>query len=330
MPFPSTLSTFNRPNATDRLNSPSHSALHNTVSSALGQVEAVVGVDGTSSVVGTMMYDIRSPASKGGGHVQGAAFGGTGQTNFTKGDMLVAQSASVISKLAVGSNTFIIVADSTTSVGIKWATPTASVLGIATPVVRVYTASSIAGWSKPSLLSHIIVEGVGAGGGGGSGGASNGYGAGGGGGGGYSRKLIKASVLSASENIVIGAAGAAGVAGAGAAGGTTVFGASSLISATGGGGGNRGANSGSAGGLGGIGSNGDVNIQGGPGDPGAALFSGSGGNSYFGGGGNGVVSETATAGGVYGGGGSGATRTGSEVNGGIGAVGLVVVTEYYI
>ncbi len=95
MAFPSTLSTFNRPTPTDRLNSPSHSALHNTVSSALGQVEAVIGVEGSASVVGSLQYLIKSPASNGGGHVQGAAFGGTGQTTFTKGNLLVAQSASV-------------------------------------------------------------------------------------------------------------------------------------------------------------------------------------------------------------------------------------------
>lgn len=123
MAFPSTLSAFPRPNPTDLLNSPSHSGLHNTVSSALGQVEAVIGVEGNSSVVGTLMQIVKSPGSQGGGHVQGAAFGGTGQTTFAKGDMFVAQSASVISKLAVGADNTQLVADSSTSVGVKWATP---------------------------------------------------------------------------------------------------------------------------------------------------------------------------------------------------------------
>src|SRR3990167_8529043 len=104
MPFPSTLSTFNRPSTTDRLNSPSHSALHNTVSSALGQVEAVIGVAGANSVVGTFEYHVRSPPSDGGGHVQTANKGGTGQTVYTKGDILVAQSSSVVTKIAVGSD----------------------------------------------------------------------------------------------------------------------------------------------------------------------------------------------------------------------------------
>ncbi len=120
MPFPSVLNTFARPSATDRLNNPSHSALHNTVSSALGQVEAVIGVDGANSVVGTLMYDVRSPASDGGGHVQTANKGGTGQTSYQKGDLLVATSSSVIARLTVGSDGTAIVADSAQSAGMKW------------------------------------------------------------------------------------------------------------------------------------------------------------------------------------------------------------------
>jgi len=118
--FPSILNTFNRPTATDRLNSPSHSALHNTVSSALGQVEATLGVVAANSVVGTLIYDVRSPASPGGGHVQGAAFGGTGQTNFIKGDILVASSASVLTKLAIGTDGQTLAVNSSTASGLQW------------------------------------------------------------------------------------------------------------------------------------------------------------------------------------------------------------------
>lgn len=122
MAFPSTLSTFNRPTATDRLNSPSHSALHNTVSSAVGQIEAVIGVEGATSVVGTLEYFIKSPDSNGGGHVQTANKGGTGQTTFTKGDMLVATSSSVVAKLAVGIDNQILTANSSTASGVNWKT----------------------------------------------------------------------------------------------------------------------------------------------------------------------------------------------------------------
>lgn len=133
--FPSILNTFNRPTPTDRLNSPSHSALHNTVSSVLGQVQATIGVEGANSVVGTLMYNVRSPASDGGGHIQTAVRGGTGQNTFTKGDLLVATSASVISKLAVGTDNSFLKANSSVAAGVEWSSPAIA------PVVRVFSQS---------------------------------------------------------------------------------------------------------------------------------------------------------------------------------------------
>lgn len=119
MSYPSTFSSFNRPAASDRLNNPSHSALHNTVSSAVGQLEAVIGLS-TSSAVGTIYYDVRSPDSNGGGHVQSANKGGTGQISYTKGDLLVASSTSVLTKLAVGADGQILQANSSVATGTNW------------------------------------------------------------------------------------------------------------------------------------------------------------------------------------------------------------------
>jgi len=120
--FPSILNTFNRPSSTDRLNSPSHSSLHNTVISAVGQIEAVIGLNSgvNASALGTLMYDIRSPDSNGGGHIQTAVKGGTGQTTFTKGDLLVATGPSVLSKLAAGSDGQLLSANSSTASGVQW------------------------------------------------------------------------------------------------------------------------------------------------------------------------------------------------------------------
>lgn len=341
MPFPSTLSTFARPNSTDRLNNPSHSALHNTVSSALGQVEAVIGVSGISSVVGTMMYDLRSPASSGGGHIQTANKGGTGQTSFNKGDILVAQSSSVLTKLAVGTNSYLLVADSSQNTGVKWTT-SSSVLSanIPQPTINTYYASSVAGWSKPSLLSYIVVEVVG-GGGGGGGCTTNGAGNGGGAGG-YARKRILALSLGASENITIGAGGASNSNAAGDAGGTTLFSASSLVSATGGSGGSTGGAGGSNNGTaGGSGVSGDVITMGGMGDTGiiAANVSkgGMGGATYFGGGAAGAYAanggaNTGAVASVVGSGGAGGASggAGGATAGSSGKSGVVIVTEYYI
>lgn len=120
MAFPSTLSSFPRPTPTDRLNNPSHSALHNTTSSALGQVEAVIGLDGANSVLGTLMTNVRSPGSDGGGHIQSANKGGTGQISYAKGDLLVAQSSSVLSKLSIGTTGQILTVDPNQATGLRW------------------------------------------------------------------------------------------------------------------------------------------------------------------------------------------------------------------
>jgi len=137
MAFPSTLSTFNQVSPTDRLNSPSHSALHNAVSSAIGQVEAVIGVEGASSVVGTLEYFIKSPDSDGGGHIQTANKGGTGQTSYTKGDLLVATSSSVLAKLAVGASGQTLVASVGAASGMIWANPNGSRVNVNASVFNI-------------------------------------------------------------------------------------------------------------------------------------------------------------------------------------------------
>lgn len=117
--YPSTISSFNYPAATDRLNNPSHSALENSQSSVITQIQAVVGLSGDAP--GTIIGDLRSSSSDGGGHVQSANKGGTGQTSYTKGDILVATSSSVLSKLAVSSTAgeFLTV-DTSQPGGMKW------------------------------------------------------------------------------------------------------------------------------------------------------------------------------------------------------------------
>lgn len=155
MAYPSTFSTFNRPGSSDRLNNPSHSALHNTVSSALGQVEAVIGLSGNSSTLGTIIGDLRSPDSNGGGHVQTANKGGTGQTSYTKGDLLVATSSSVLAKLAVSSTTGeVLTADTTQAAGLKWAAPTG-----ATKVAIKNSVISIDRW-QASVFTTIFSASV--------------------------------------------------------------------------------------------------------------------------------------------------------------------------
>lgn len=120
MAYPSIITSFPQPTASSRLNNPSHSALENLQSSTIGQIETIIGLSGNSSTLGTIIGDLYSPNSLGGGHVQGAAFGGTGQTTYLKGNILVASSASVLTKLAAGTDGFSLVADSTQATGLTY------------------------------------------------------------------------------------------------------------------------------------------------------------------------------------------------------------------
>lgn len=326
MAFPSTLSSFTHPSPSDKLNSPSHSALHNAVSSAVGQIEVIIGTD--ASTLGTIIGDLRNVTSGGGGHVQTANKGGTGQTTFAKGDLLVATSSSVLSRFAVGTDGQFLVANSSVASGIQWGAG-------GTPTVRVYASggvgaggsSLIALWSKPSTLSYAVIEVVG-GGGGGGGSTTSPNACGGGGGGGYSRKTVSAASLPITASVVSGLGGIAGAqtGGTGGTGGVTWFG--SVLSATGGTGGADGAGAG----IGGLGVSGDANSAGGGGGAGSTTIgvpSGTGGSTYFGGGALGIIADSAGADGrPYGGGGSGAKSGGADRAGGAGADGVIIVYEY--
>lgn len=311
MAYPSIISVISNPQATDRLNNPSHSTIHQNENTAITEIETFVGT--LSSAVGTLVYDIRSANSGGGGHVQAAALGGTGQTTFNKGDLLVASSSSVVTKLAVGADAQALVADAASPTGVKWSNALGS---------NIQSFVSTGTWSKPSNLglnSQVFVQ---LWGGGGSGGASNDFRpASGGGGGYYQYGFFSASVLGTTELVIVGAGGSsvAGLNVVGITGGNTVFGSlSSLLTGYGGGPGNStGANSG-GGGAGGIfgpgvgpsGSNGGVAGSNGV----SSLFS-SGGGGYL------VGSQDALV--ATGGGGGAAQNAGNTIYGGAGGGGAL-------
>jgi len=195
-------------------------------------------------------------------------------------------------------------------------------------------------WTKPAGLKYIAVE-VAGGGGGGGGNTTFFNGAGGGGGGGYSKEIIPAASLGATETVTVGNGGAAGLGagGTGGTGGTSTFGTSPFLTATGGVGGVTDSGSGGTGGNGGVGSGGDTNLLGGSGGAGIGVtgmsISGAGGSSILGIGSGARTNEGTgsygAAGYLAGGGGSGACNENSsgDFAGGQGAAGTVIVTEYY-
>ena len=332
--FPSILNTFSRPTTTDKLNSPSHSSLHNTVSSALGQIEAMIGVVGVNSVVGTLSYDVRSPGSDGGGHVQTAIRGGTGQTTFIKGDILVAQSASVLSKLAVSPvNDYALTTDSSTSSGVKWA-------GIG---ARVSSFLSDGTYIKPSnakLISVVLIGGGGGGGGGRWEGTSNGSG---GGGGAMTTQYYLADIFPSSIAVFVGLGGTGGsVTGVGQTGNGTNGGKSyisnpSIMVAYGGslgqGSGNSSGGGGSITGTGFAGENGIAGGGGAEGYGGAAGGNSNGYCLYSGAGGQGMNGgyTPGSIGGTYGGGGGGGGFGNTDLptgTGGAGSKGIVIFNTF--
>lgn len=140
--FPSVLTTYTSPQATDRLNNPSHSTIEQAQNSGVSQVEKVIGIDG--SAPGTIIGDLRNSASNGGGHVQTVNKGGTGQTSYTKGDLLVATSSSVLAKLGIGADGTALLADSAQASGMKWFSAVSNkILVVNNPTSIVRSTSSV-------------------------------------------------------------------------------------------------------------------------------------------------------------------------------------------
>lgn len=337
MPYPSVISALANPAPTDRLNSPSHSGLHDDENAAIVEIQNFVGT--LSSTAGTLIYDVRSSSSDGGGHIQSANKGGTGQTMYSKGDLLVGQSQSVLSRLTVGANDTVLIADSSAPVGVKWG----AVPGVNVQSFVGVVGSTITGtWNKPggaTVSSRVFVE---LWGGGGSGaGADSSEEAGGGGGGMYISGWFSSSVLASSVLVGVGQGGSGVLNGSdGIAGGNTVFNtASSTLTAFGGGGGGNSGSGGGGGGAGGLFSAGTsaTAATGGPaGAQGiASVFSTGGGDSNVaaqsalyaaGGGGDGAAGGSA----IYGGAGGGGVRSstfgaaGTSRFGGSGSPGSIV------
>jgi hypothetical protein len=221
------------------------------------------------------------------------AQGGSGQTTYTDGQLLIGNTTgNTLTKATLTAGTGISVTNGSGAITIA----STAAGGFSNMTV----ATTPGSFTTPASTTKIKVTVVGAGGSGGSGGSTpgplgptpTGIGSGGGGGG----AAIKILTVSASTPYpyTIGTA-PGGTSSFGPVGGTTV-------SATGGA---NAAASGGAAGAGGLGASGDINIRGGGGG-GASPRGGNGGSSILGGGG----APPGGVGGQYGGGGSGSSAVG--------------------
>lgn len=276
------------------------------------------------------------------------AGGGTGATSFANNNSVLLTGASgtaALTSLASGTSGYVLTSQGA-GVAPIWASNASGTLSINT---QIFTANGI--YTPTSGMVACIVECQGGGGGGSGVSAAGGNTSAltGGGGGGYVRQVLSAATIGASQAVVIGAAGSAGTPLPGS-GGNTTFG--SLITATGGNAGYGTSSSatnsiiGVTGGSGSVSSGTAVIMEGGPSAGGFSLVAGglylsfgsNGGSSYFGGGGIGiniVAASSASNNGFsatsYGaGGGGGGAVDGASCNGGAGAPGVCIVTEYIL
>lgn len=126
----------------------------NSPQAEITALETKVGVDGSADTT-SLDYLVKNAASDGGGHVQKANKGGTGQTSYTKGDLLVATSSSVLGKVGVGVNDTVLLADSTQTAGVRWANPPGSKIsnsGLTSTTTTLQGSSSVFG----SIMSVTI------------------------------------------------------------------------------------------------------------------------------------------------------------------------------
>ena len=116
--YPSSILSITNPTAANTLNNPDHAVQHATINDNVTAIENKLGVD-NSSVITSIDYLVKNPLSGGGGHIQTPQFGGTGQTMYNKGDILVGQSSSVLGKQAAGTNGYAVIYDSTQTTGLN-------------------------------------------------------------------------------------------------------------------------------------------------------------------------------------------------------------------
>ena len=83
-------------------------------------------------------------------------YGGTGYTNYSKGDLLVGN-GSTVSKFPVGTDSYVLTADSTSSTGVTWKAAAASgTTVIGTPTDTSYTDGFFSTWTNNTTIANAF------------------------------------------------------------------------------------------------------------------------------------------------------------------------------
>lgn len=137
--FPSSLDNLSNPSPGDALTSPSHAGQHADANDAIEALQAKVGID-SSAVTSSHDYKITDITSRL-NTVENSYVSDT--IIDAKGDLLVGSGADTVTKLTIGSDGYVLTADSTQTDGVAWKDPTEL------PVVVITTSST----SKTLALS---------------------------------------------------------------------------------------------------------------------------------------------------------------------------------
>lgn len=82
-------------------------------------------------------------------------YGGTGQSSYSKGDLL-AGAGSTLSILPVGTNNYVLTADSSASTGLTWKAASVGTTVIGTPTDGVYTDGFFNEWTSSTTISNAF------------------------------------------------------------------------------------------------------------------------------------------------------------------------------